>query len=250
MSKAFTTLFLLLLTTICTEAQDTLRIMSYNIRNCRGLDNIYDIQRTADVIRNSDADIIAIQEVDSVTRRSKGVDIADTLAILCKMHAYYSTAIEYDGGKYGVAILSRKKAIATYRAALPGREEKRTILIAEYPELTFACTHLSLNEEDRMASLEIIDSIAKEYKKPFIIAGDLNDNPQSPFIKELSRNWKIIAPNEEPTFPADKPNVTIDYIAAIKECERDIESVDSKVIEEPTVSDHRPIVTTIITKQE
>lgn len=250
MSKAFTTLFLLLLTTICTEAQDTLRIMSYNIRNCRGLDNIYDIQRTADVIRNSDADIIAIQEVDSVTCRSKGVDIADTLAILCKMHAYYSTAIEYDGGKYGVAILSRKKAIATYRAALPGREEKRTILIAEYPELTFACTHLSLNEEDRMASLEIIDSIAKEYKKPFIIAGDLNDTPQSPFIKELSRNWKIIAPNEEPTFPADKPNVTIDYIAAIKECERDIESVDSKVIEEPTVSDHRPIVTTIITKQE
>lgn len=249
MSKAFTTLFLLLLTTICTEAQDTLRIMSYNIRNCRGLDNIYDIQRTADVIRNSDADIIAIQEVDSVTRRSKGVDIADTLATLCKMHAYYSTAIEYDGGKYGVAILSRKKAIATYRAALPGREEKRTILIAEYPELTFACTHLSLNEEDRMASLEIIDSIAKECKKPFIIAGDLNDNPQSPFIKELSRNWKIIAPNEEPTFPADKPNVTIDYIAAIKECERDIESVDSKVIEEPTVSDHRPIVTTIIIKK-
>lgn len=249
MSKAFTALFLLLLTTICTEAQDTLRIMSYNIRNCRGLDNIYDIQRTADVIRNSDADIIAIQEVDSVTRRSKGVDIADTLAILCKMHAYYSTAIEYDGGKYGVAILSRKKAIATYRAALPGREEKRTILIAEYPELTFACTHLSLNEEDRMASLEIIDSIAKECKKPFIIAGDLNDNPQSPFIKELSRNWKIIAPNEEPTFPADKPNVTIDYIAAIKECERDIESVDSKVIEEPTASDHRPIITTIIIKK-
>lgn len=249
MSKAFTTLFLLLLTTICTEAQDTLRIMSYNIRNCRGLDNIYDIQRTADVIRNCDADIIAIQEVDSVTRRSKGVDIADTLAILCKMHAYYSTAIEYDGGKYGVAILSRKKAIATYRAALPGREEKRTILIAEYPELTFACTHLSLNEEDRMASLEIIDSIAKECKKPFIIAGDLNDNPQSPFIKELSRNWKIIAPNEEPTFPADKPNVTIDYIAAIKECERDIESVDSKVIEEPTASDHRPIATTIIIKK-
>lgn len=249
MSKAFTALFLLLLTTICTEAQDTLRIMSYNIRNSRGLDNIYDIQRTADVIRNSDADIIAIQEVDSVTRRSKGVDIADTLAILCKMHAYYSTAIEYDGGKYGVAILSRKKAIATYRAALPGREEKRTILIAEYPELTFACTHLSLNEEDRMASLEIIDSIAKECKKPFIIAGDLNDNPQSPFIKELSRNWKIIAPNEEPTFPADKPNVTIDYIAAIKECEKDIESVDSKVIEEPTASDHRPIATTIIIKK-
>lgn len=248
MSKAFTTLFLLLLTTISTEAQDTLRIMSYNIRNCKGLDNIHGIKRTADVIRNSGADIIAIQEVDSITRRSKGVDIADTLAILCKMHAYYSTAIEYDGGKYGVAILSRKKAIATYRAVLPGREEKRTILIAEYPGLQFACTHLSLNEEDRIASLEIIDSIAMESKKPFIIAGDMNDTPQSPFIKGLSRNWKIIAPNEEPTFPADKPSVTIDYIAAKKECGREIKAVDSRVIEEPTASDHRPIATTIIIK--
>lgn len=246
MNKALTTLLLLLLATLSTEAQDTLRIMSYNIRNCKGLDNIYDIQRTADVIRNSGADIIAIQEVDSVTRRSKGIDVADTLATLCNMHAYYSTAIEYDGGKYGVAILSRKKAIATYRAALPGREEKRTILIAEYPELTFACTHLSLNEEDRMASLDIIDSIAKKSKKPFIIAGDMNDNPQSPFIKELSRNWEIIAPNKEPTFPADKPSVTIDYIAARHKRKKSIKVIDSKVIEESTASDHRPIATTII----
>ena len=249
MSRTFALFFVLLSTVLNSTAQDTLRIMSYNIRNCKGLDNIHDIKRTADVIRNSGADIIAIQEVDSVTRRSKGVDIADTLAILCKMHAYYSTAIEYDGGKYGVAILSRKKAIATYRAALPGREEKRTILIAEYPGLQFACTHLSLNEEDRMASLEIIDSIAMESKKPFIIAGDMNDTPQSPFIKGLSRNWKIIAPNEEPTFPADKPSVTIDYIAAKKECGREIKAVDSRVIEEPTASDHRPIATTIIIKK-
>lgn len=246
MNKALTTLFILLLTTISTEAQDTLRIMSYNIRNCKGLDNIYDIQRTADVIRNSGADIIAIQEVDSLTRRSKGIDVADTLAILCNMHAYYSAAIEHDSGKYGVAILSRKKAKATYRTALPGREEKRTILIAEYPELSFACTHLSLNEEDRMTSIEIIDSIAKDSRKPFIIAGDLNDNPRSPFIKELSRNWKIIAPNEEPTFPADKPSVTIDYIAARHKHKKSIKVIDSTVIEEPTASDHRPIATTII----
>ena len=53
MSKAFTTLFLLLLTALSTEAQDTLRIMSYNIRNCKGLDNIHDIQRTANVIRKN-----------------------------------------------------------------------------------------------------------------------------------------------------------------------------------------------------
>ena len=153
MSKAFTTLFLLLLTILSTEAQDTLRIMSYNIRNCRGIDNILDIQRTAEVIKKSNANIIAIQEVDSATRRSNGIFIADTLATLCNMQNYFSAAIEYNGGKYGIAILSKDSATSIVRIPLPGREEKRTLLIAEFPGSIFACTHLSLNEEDRLASL-------------------------------------------------------------------------------------------------
>ena len=46
--------------------------MSYNVRNARGLDNVTDYQRVADVINSVKPDILAVQELDSVTGRSKG----------------------------------------------------------------------------------------------------------------------------------------------------------------------------------
>lgn len=246
MNKSIATLLITLF--ICTGAiaQDTLRIMSYNIRNCRGLDNILDIQRTAEIIKKSNADIVAIQEVDSITRRSGGIFIADTLATLCKMQAHFSPAIDYDGGKYGLAVLSKKSPSQTQSVPLPGREERRTLLIAEYPSLFFACTHLSLNEEDRLASLAIIDSIAKESDKPFIIAGDLNDNPMSQLIKMMLVNWEFLSPIEQPTFPADNPKVTIDYIATLHGNAQRTKRVSAKVIDAPKASDHCPILISIV----
>lgn len=246
MNRAFALFFALLYIITSVSAQDTLRIMSYNIRNCRGLDNTLDIQRTAETLKSSNADIFAIQEVDSATRRSNGIFIADTLAALCNMQACFSAAIEYDGGKYGLAILSKEPPQATMRTPLPGREERRTLLVTEFPKFIFACTHLSLNEEDRLASLVIIDSIAKNSQKPFFIAGDLNDNPQSLFIKRLSVNWDILSPIDECTFPADTPKVTIDYIATLHSNAQAIEKLSTKVIDEPNASDHRPILTTVI----
>lgn len=247
MNKLPTALLLALLFT-CAEAaaQDTLRIMSYNIRNCRGLDNACNIQRTADIIKKSRADIIAIQEVDSATRRSNGIFIADTLASLCNMRAHFAPAIKHDGGKYGVAILSTEVPCSTRRIALPGREEARTLLVAEFQHLFFACTHLSLNEADRLASLSIIDSIAKESNKPFIVAGDLNDNPQSQFVKMMLTNWTLLSPAEQPTFPADNPTATIDYIATRHSTAQGISIAATKVIDEPSASDHRPILTSIV----
>ena len=246
MNRAFALFFALLFTATAATAQEPLRIMSYNIRNCRGIDNILDIQRTAEVIKKSNASIIAIQEVDSATRRSNGIFIADTLATLCNMQNYFSAAIEYNGGKYGIAILSKDSATSIVRIPLPGREEKRTLLIAEFPGSIFACTHLSLNEEDRLASLAIIDSIAYKSTKPFFIAGDLNDNPQSLFVKRMLVNWDILSPTDRHTFPADTPKATIDYIATLHSNAKRIRVINAKVIKEEKASDHRPILTTVI----
>lgn len=246
MNSLRTALIVLLFLCSGAAAQDTLRIMSYNIRNCRGIDGVCDIRRTADIIKKSRADIIALQEVDSATRRSGGIFIADTLATLCNMRACFSAAIEYDGGKYGVAILSKEPPAATRSIALPGREEPRTLLLAEFPRLTFACTHLSLNADDRLASLAIIDSTAKASAQPFVVAGDLNDHPQSPFIKIMLTNWLLLSPADRPTFPADRPTATIDYIATLHDKAQSIRVSDTRVLDEPAASDHRPILTTII----
>lgn len=246
MNNRIATLLIILLAGIGASAQDTLRIMSYNIRNCRGIDNVFDIGRTAEAIRKADADFIALQEVDSVTNRSQGISIADTLATLCNMKRYYSAAIDYDGGKYGVAILCKEKANATYGMPLPGSEESRTILIAEYPDFFFASTHLSLTEEDRLASLAIIDSIAAKAEKPFIIAGDLNDDPQSRFFDNMLRNWDILSHTDRFTFPADNPYATIDYIAIFRKKAGNVKKTNATVIDEPEASDHRPVAVSVM----
>ena len=51
---------------------NTLRIMSYNIRNGRGMDDVTDFRRTAAVINKVCPDVVAVQEIDSVTGRSGG----------------------------------------------------------------------------------------------------------------------------------------------------------------------------------
>ena len=229
-------------------AQDTLRIASYNIRNGHGIDNICNYSRTAEVLNKLNAHFIAIQEVDSVTRRSNGVFVADTLATLCNKKAHYGAAIDYKGGKYGVAILSCEEPITTQNIPLPGREERRTLFIAEYKKFFLACTHLSLTDDDRLASLSIIDSIAGKSKKPFIIAGDFNDHPQSELIKLMLVNWELLSSYELPTFPADLPTYTIDYIAIHRKNSQCIQHIGASVADEPHASDHRPIVTTIILK--
>ena len=71
--------------------------MSYNIRNARGLDDITDYDRIANVIKSVRPDIIGIQELDSVTGRSEGVDVLNVLSRKTLMYATYAASIDYDG---------------------------------------------------------------------------------------------------------------------------------------------------------
>ena len=87
------------------NAQKTLRVMSYNIHNGVGMDHQADYERVAEVINRYAPDIVAIQEADSVTRRSSGVDVLHCLADYTLMHRLYAPSIDYEGGKYGIGLL-------------------------------------------------------------------------------------------------------------------------------------------------
>ena len=208
--KKIAFLILLMITAAAAAAQDYIKIMTYNVRNSKGMDNVMDCRRAAAVIRAQAPDIVAVQELDSMTRRSGGKYIRGDIADYVGMHAEYFPAIEFDGGKYGIGILSKEKPLAVQGYPLPGREEERALLVAEFEEYVFACTHLSLTEADRMASLETVGKIAKGCSKPFYLAGDLNDVPGSPFILALQENFRILNKLESKTFPAPNPDRTLD----------------------------------------
>ena len=227
------------------HSQDYLKLMSYNIRNAKGMDNVRNIQRIANVINNEAPDVVAVQELDSMTTRSNQTYVLAKVAERTQMIANYAPAISFQGGKYGIGILSKEKPLDIQTFPLPGREEKRMLMVAEFKAYFFACTHLSLTEEDRLASLEIIKNSVRTNNKPFFLAGDLNDKPESAFIKALQQDFQILTNVKKATFPAPEPTETIDYIAAWKQQTDDFAALSTQVVEEPLASDHRPITVTL-----
>ena len=199
------------------QAQHTLRLMTYNIKNATGMDGVCDFQRIANVINNASPDVVAVQEVDSVTNRSNQKYVLGEIAERTQMYACFAPAIDYDGGKYGIGLLSKKAPVHLQTIALPGREEARALILAEFEDYIYCCTHLSLTEEDRMKSLEILKTFAASYKKPLFLAGDMNAEPESDFIKELQKEFRILSNPRQHTFPAPAPKETIDYVAAFKQ---------------------------------
>ena len=232
------------------QAQNTLKLMTYNIKNANGMDDVCNFQRIANVINNASPDVVAIQEVDSMTKRSGQKYVLGEIAGRTQMHAYFAPAIDFDGGKYGIGLLTRQVPVRLQTIPLPGREEERALVLAEFEDYIYCCTHMSLTEEDRMESLKIVKSFTTPYKKPLFLAGDMNAEPESDFIKELQKDFQLLSSPKQHTYPAPEPKETIDYIAALKSNANGFALISARVLNEPVASDHRPILVELRTAEE
>ena len=242
------TLLLISITLTCL-GQNQLQVMCYNVRHCAGMDMVLDYDRTANVINEQQPDVVALQELDSMTGRSEQRYQLGELAARTAYYSVFGSAIDYDGGKYGVGILTREQPLSTKSIPLPG-DEPRVLLVVELQDYVLACTHLDLEEEQRLASVSLIVEEARHWQKPFLLAGDWNDTPDSELLQEMAKYFTILS-GDEPTFPADEPQECIDYVASYKG--HPTETIESIVIDEPEASDHRPLVVSlrlVVSKQE
>ena len=224
--------------TLAVLGQDTLKVMTYNVRHCAGMDLVLDYDRTAAVIVQQQPDIVALQELDSMTGRSEQRYQLGELASRTQYHPVFGAAIDYDEGKYGVGIFTHETPLSTQRIPLPG-DEPRVLLVVELQDYVMVCTHLDLEKEPRLASIPLIVEEAQRWQKPFILAGDWNDIPDSELIKAMTKFFTIHS-SDDATYPADEPTECIDYIASFNS--QPAETLESYVINEPAASDHRPIV--------
>lgn len=226
------------------------RLMSYNIRNARGLDDITDYDRIANVIKSVRPDIIGIQELDSVTGRSEGVDVLNVLSRKTLMYATYAASIDYDGGKYGIGVLSKEKPISVIKVPLPCKSEPRMMVIVEMDDYYFGNTHFSLHSEDRLKSVEIIKKEVEKLNpdKPFFLVGDINATPEMGEVKELLKLFTTLISPADYTFPAGSPHGTIDYIFGYNANDDWRVMETNGVIAEKVASDHRPIFADVLIK--
>lgn len=221
---------------------DSLKILSYNVRNARGMDNVTDYGRVATIIKRIDADCAALQELDSATERSNGDLVIEELAKLTGMYATYNKSIDYQGGGYGIGILTKEKPLRKEAIPLPGREEKRSLLLVEMSDYVICSTHWSLTQEDRIASVNVINEVLKNYtQKPVFLAGDLNAVPESEEIQKITEDWDILNDLSQPTIPVNNPTRCIDYILAKNNSKFKIKTLETKVEDEKLASDHLPV---------
>ncbi len=217
------------------------KVMSYNVMHCAGLDNVINYGRTSDEIIRQQPDVVALQELDSATTRSERLHQVEELARRTLYYPVYASAIDYKGGKYGVGILTRERPLSVTRTPLPG-VEPRVLLVVELENYVMACTHLDLAEENRLASIPILVREAQKWQNPFIIAGDWNAEPDSKELSEI-RKYFVVNTGKTATYPADNPKICIDYIASFKG--QSAVTMSQSVISAPDASDHCPLVATL-----
>lgn len=216
-------------------------VMTYNVHNGVGLDKKRNHGRIAEIIGRYKPDFVAVQELDSATNRSGKAYVLGEIADSADMHHVFAPAISYDGGLYGIGLLSQVVPDSVSRIALPGREESRMLITAHFDDYIVIATHLSLTPEDALASTQIIkDVIRRAGDKTIILMGDLNSLPSSPVITQLQQDFAIISPDDVATFPANLPTERIDYVMISKNSSFAINRAE--VIDERSASDHRPIV--------
>ena len=241
------------------SVQDQFTVLTYNICSGRGLDGVQDLERTRDVLKHSQAQLIGIQEVDNRNEvRSHNIDQSHYLAKSLNMSYHYAPALN-DPAQFGNAILTSFPVLKQDSILLPkrGTNEDRSVAIAkvlvgEQP-VTFMVTHLGLTQGERLEHVELIRTHLEDIATPVVLAGDWNEQPGSPAYKKITEVLLDVATEsnqEQPTFPylslsKNEATVRIDFIFVTPEI-----NVENVEVIQNWSSDHLPVRATLSFKKK
>lgn len=241
-------LFFLLICAFSNLKAQTISVMSYNIHIGQNSADQDKLKEIANYIKDSKAEIIGLQEVDSVCNRSGKIDQMKFLAEQTGMHYTYSRHFAFDGGSYGLGILSRYplQDIKDIRVSLSstGKPETRSLLTANFKKgrttYTFATVHMDYRDSrSRQIQSEEIVKKFSDNQYPVILTGDFNARPGTQEISVLENAFTDVSKLSGPTYPAVKPLNKIDYIMVSKGKVDQVKSQKADLIE---FSDHIPVL--------
>lgn len=247
---------LLLIGFICliatTKAQE-LKVMTYNIHHGANAANEDRLDELAQFIKSSGADLVGLQEVDSVCKRSGNVDQMKRLGELTGMYFAFVRHLAYDGGAYGQGMLSKYPitAIENYRITLlkkDGPKDTRALISAKVTlpyqkQLIFASVHFALDAPSRLIQSDETINYLRNNKIPVILTGDLNATPDQKEIVNLEKYFAKTDTEQRFTFPVDGASKKIDYIFVSKKFFK--RTVNYKVFDDAKASDHLPAMATL-----
>lgn len=236
--------------TLFLKTSETLdfKVMSYNINHGKSLLGMNTLDEIADIIEESGADIIGLQEVDANFARSQFKNQIKYLADKLSMNYVYGDNVNIVGARYGNGILSKYDIISYENIKIPSGKEQRGLLVAVIDidgyKINFLNTHLGLCPSERMTQIKIISNYLNTILGETILVGDFNYLPSSEEAHEMSKRLTDVGyatnSNRTPTFEVPFLSGRIDYIFIGS----NIKPINYKVLYKKA-SDHYPIVADI-----
>ncbi len=247
------------------EYINTIRLMTYNTHYCKGGSDpgkidMNNTRKLAQVIKALDADVVALQELDSASRgreyRYLLKQIADATGI--EYIDIYGNADTFDhGASLGCGVLVKKTIPIKNRKLIPlPGDEKRVAVYVELEDFVFVGTHFDLNDMKRIEGAKELCRYVREESKPVFLAGDLND---SHYWKSggiafpiLLEDFEIISDVEGGSLSGRSDNGgLIDYVLLKRNSSRGIQvrqscivrelSIDGAGVDMGMLSDHYPV---------
>ncbi len=239
---------------------DEVRVLVYNIHAGKDANGVDNLSRVAEIIRDTRTDIALLQEVDRGTTRSGNVDQPRVLAGLTGFHVAFGKTLDFQGGDYGIAVLSRW-AIATdtlHRltvvpaqlrsgASYEPRGALHAVVEVSGAPIAILNTHIDASRDDfyRRQEMTAVIQLARnsiDRGRSTLVGGDLNAEPGSAVIEMLRASplrdaWPECARGAGLSFPAHAPVKRIDYLLLPS----DWKCVSAEVLD-TQASDHRPVL--------
>jgi endonuclease/exonuclease/phosphatase family metal-dependent hydrolase len=223
-----------------------LKVASYNIRKSLGTDRRRQPTRIMEILREVDADVVALQEVDM--RFGQRVSTLSADAIVDHT-AYFPVRFgirQQSLGWHGNAILVRKgiEVVDQQRIDIPSFEPRGAVLAdirMGGALLRIVGMHLGLIGTTRLKQAQAIVSYLEkiEGKVPTIIMGDLNQwAPDGGCLAQFARHHNVIAPG--PSFHSRRPMLGLDRIITSRDIGLDSAGVHNSALSR-TGSDHLPV---------
>jgi endonuclease/exonuclease/phosphatase family metal-dependent hydrolase len=214
---------------------ESFRVATFNIHHGEGQDGRVDLHRTAEAIRELDADLIALQELDVGMARSGHAAQPTQLAELLNMNVFFAPTLKFDNGEYGIALASPDDVKGVVEE-LPrvAAEEPRAAIVASWRSIGVVATHLSRDETARKLQTEEVAHLAGQLGDPSIVMGDMNQSRRhlrtivqeglrpvrsrrgaGMFTRDLdhifvSKGFNVVSATSVPTIASDHPALVVE----------------------------------------
>lgn len=220
----------------------TVRVASWNMGAARGSS----LEEVRDQIAAFDADVVLLQELDVGTRRNDNVDQPAVLAEQLGYEYTFASALDWDGGVFGLAVLSSLPFCSVTRLSLESETayEPRIALdvrvCAGGSELRLVDVHADFIDAPNAINLAELGSLLGDVSQtPIVVAGDFNAKPDAAsvidFVAHTGLRDVFATRDDGPT----RRKARIDFVLMDPMLESTVVSAERI---ETSASDHTPLV--------